>query len=128
MLKLGSLNTPVTAQKMEFSIKDFFSKCDQVRWKQRIWSHVLKKFLMENFIFLCSVSETYLEPTQRSKMELFKKMINGFTFSQKALPEIFEWVLYAFLPLVIGVSARKIEVEKEIAAEKIHCTKSEVFH
>ena len=32
-----------TAQKMKFSIKDFFSKCDP---------HLLKKPLMEDFIFL----------------------------------------------------------------------------
>ena len=38
----------VTAQKMKFFIKDFFS---------RIWSHLLKKSLMDNFIFcpLCSL-------------------------------------------------------------------------
>ena len=45
-----------TAQKMKFSIKDFFSKCDQIRWKLRIWSHLLKKALIENFIF-CVVLE-----------------------------------------------------------------------
>ena len=39
------------AQKMKFSIKDFFSKCDQIRRKLRIWSHLLKKSLIENFIF-----------------------------------------------------------------------------
>ena len=44
----------VTAQKMKFSIKDFFSKCDQIRRKLRIWSHLLKKSWMENFIF-CGV-------------------------------------------------------------------------
>ena len=44
-----------TAQKMKFFIKDFFSKCDQVRNFLRIWSHLLKKSLMENLIFLCSV-------------------------------------------------------------------------
>ena len=38
-------------QKMQFSIKDFSSKCDQIRILQRIWSHLLKKSLMENFIF-----------------------------------------------------------------------------
>ena len=43
---------PNTAQKIQFSIKDFFSKCDQIRWKLRIWSHLLKKFLMENLIFV----------------------------------------------------------------------------
>ena len=40
-----------TAQKMESSIKDFFSKCDQIRSFLRIWSHLLKKSLIENFIF-----------------------------------------------------------------------------
>ena len=43
-----------TAQKMKFSIEDFFSKCDQIRMKLRIWSHLLKKSSMENFIF-CAV-------------------------------------------------------------------------
>ena len=43
-----------TTHKMKFSLKDFFSKCDQVRSFLRIWSHLLKKFLMENLIF-CAV-------------------------------------------------------------------------
>ena len=43
-----------TAQKMKLSIRDCFSKCDQIRWKLRIWSHLLKKSLTENFIF-CAV-------------------------------------------------------------------------
>ena len=38
-----------TAQKMKFSIKDFFRKCDQIRSFLRIWSHLLKESLMENF-------------------------------------------------------------------------------
>ena len=37
--------------KNEFFIKDFFSKFDQVPRKLRIWSHLLKKTLMKNFIF-----------------------------------------------------------------------------
>ena len=41
----------LTAQKKKFSIKDFFSKCDQIRSFLRIWSHLPKKPLMENFIF-----------------------------------------------------------------------------
>ena len=41
----------MNAQNMKFSIKDFFSKCDQIRRKLRIWSHLLKKSLMENFTF-----------------------------------------------------------------------------
>ena len=42
---------------MRFSIKDFFSKCNQIRRKMRIWWHLLKKSLMENFIF-CAVAST----------------------------------------------------------------------
>ena len=38
----------------KFSIKDFSSKDYQIRRKLRIWSHLLKKSLMENFIF-CAV-------------------------------------------------------------------------
>ena len=30
----------ITAQKMKFSIKDFFSKCGQIRRKLQIWSHL----------------------------------------------------------------------------------------
>ena len=40
-------------KKMKLFIKDFFSKYDEIRFL-RIWSHLLKKLLMENFIF-CAV-------------------------------------------------------------------------
>ena len=40
-----------TVQKIYFSIKDFFNKCDQICSLLRIWLHLLKKSLMENFIF-----------------------------------------------------------------------------
>ena len=43
--------TLITAQKMKFFIKYFFCKCDQISSFLRIWSHLLKKSLMENFIF-----------------------------------------------------------------------------
>ena len=43
-----------TAQKMKFSIKYFSGKCEQIRRKLRICSHLLEKYLMENFIF-CAV-------------------------------------------------------------------------
>ena len=41
----------------EVSIKAFFSKCDQIRRKLRIWSHLLEKSLMEDIIF-CAVIVT----------------------------------------------------------------------
>ena len=50
----SSLKWVDTAQKTKFSIKDFLTKYDQIRSFLRIWSHSLKKSLMENFIF-CTV-------------------------------------------------------------------------
>ena len=44
------LQVYVTALTMKFSIRDFFSKYDQIPSFLRIWSYLLKKFLMENFI------------------------------------------------------------------------------
>ena len=40
-----------TAQKSNFSVKDFFIKCDRIRRKWWIWSHLLKKSIMENVNF-----------------------------------------------------------------------------
>ena len=36
---------------MRFSFKDFVSKCDKVHSFLRIWSHLMRKFLIENIIF-----------------------------------------------------------------------------
>ena len=44
----------ITAQKMKFSIKDFFSKCEKIHNFMRIWSHLLKKILNGKLHFLCS--------------------------------------------------------------------------
>ena len=41
-------------RKMKFSIKDLFSKCNQIRKKVQICSHLLQKSLLGKFIFLCS--------------------------------------------------------------------------
>ena len=48
-----------TAQKMQFSITDFFTKCEQIHSFLRIWSHLLQKFLIGNFHILCSVRHIY---------------------------------------------------------------------
>ena len=56
-----------TAHKMKFSIMDFFSMS---MCFLRIWSHLLEKFLMENFIF-CAVHSPEEEP--KLKLTLEKK-------------------------------------------------------
>ena len=61
-----------TAQKIKLSVSNFFRKCDKIRSFLRIWSHLLKKSLMKNFIF-CTVQ--FLLPNLdfklRSKMYIF---------------------------------------------------------
>ena len=49
--KNGQKCTTITVPKMKCFIKDFFSKCDQIGSFLRIWSHVLKKSLMENSFY-----------------------------------------------------------------------------
>ena len=61
-----------TAQKIKFSNKDFFNKCDQIRSFPQIWSNLLKKSLMENFIF-CKVEQ------QTLKRDLWSKYSENFS-------------------------------------------------
>ena len=51
-LKQQVTNLYNTAQKTKLLIKDFFSKCDQIGNFLRIWSHLLKKSLMETSFFV----------------------------------------------------------------------------
>ena len=49
------LDVSINAQNMKFSIKDFFSKCDQILCKLQTWSNLLKEILNGKLHFLCSV-------------------------------------------------------------------------
>ena len=48
---------------MKFCIKDFLSKCDQIRSFLRIWSHLLKKIVNEKLHFFveCSGSQKQMD-------------------------------------------------------------------
>ena len=61
---------------MKLSFKDFFSKCQQIRSFLRIWSHLLKKPLMENFIFceVC-VGLTYWMVCSKPQPFTFSKLL-----------------------------------------------------
>ena len=61
---------------MKFSMKDFFSKCDQIRRKLRIWSHLLKKSLIENFIF-CAVKCLLFKCNLQDTTEFSEVYIGG---------------------------------------------------
>ena len=48
------LRLALTVQKMKFSIKDIFLKCDQSRWSVRTWSHFIVKICKEKINVLSS--------------------------------------------------------------------------
>ena len=61
----------IIVQKMKFSIKDFYSKYDRIRRKLCIWSYLLQKSLMENFIFCAVYFE--VEPMLQNLLVLFER-------------------------------------------------------
>ena len=93
-----------TGQKMKFSIKDFFTKYEQIDRKLQIWPHLLKKSLMENFIFCAVVKGSNICIIQRriyDPIELFHKNSYQFLvfhhFCVKAPSQISGRVLNALL-------------------------------
>ena len=86
-------NKTYTAQKMKFSIKNFFGKCDQIRSFLWIWPHLLKKPSMENFIFLCS--DTLLFSWLASNfLEHFYSCLSPFLTNYFPPPEIYFLQIY----------------------------------
>ena len=73
--ELVSPQQTILRKKMKFSIKDFFSKCDQIPSFLRIWLHLPKKSLMENFIF-CAV---YPGKTWMTTLSCLNKFCSNFS-------------------------------------------------
>ena len=67
-----------SAQKIKLSVKNFFGKCDQICRDLRIWSHLLRNSLMQNFIFCTGTFEMNLWTNSFCQEELFfniKKLV-----------------------------------------------------
>ena len=58
---------------------NFFSKCDQICMELQIWSWLLKKSLMENYIF-CAVSYSNMSDTRNNS---FFQRVRTFSHSTK---------------------------------------------
>ena len=65
-----------TSQKMKFSIKDFFSKCDQIQRTLQIWSHSLKEFH-----FLFSVKTKFIRNSKIKSRSLKTVMTQSASFT-----------------------------------------------
>ena len=68
------------AQKMKLSVKDFFSQWDPIHRKQWIWSHLLKKSLMENCFCAVSTFINAIWDADLADMQLITKFNNGIRF------------------------------------------------
>ena len=96
----------VLHKKIKFSIKDFFGKCDQICRKQWIWSHLLKKSLMEtSFIVQCVKKNTayFLKNYVASLFTFFEKVFGICkSFTARCLDVRF-WDLLYFICLMFNL-------------------------
>ena len=74
-----------TAQKIKFSINDFFNKCDQIRGFLRISSYLLKKSLMENLIFCAVIVVPYARESDKIKDSFYSHALR---FGQEITPDL----------------------------------------
>ena len=77
---LAQINT----QKMKSSIKNFFSKCEHIRIKLRIYSHLLNKSLTENIFFF---AVNVIDLTNESFKFIFKPNCQSLVY----FPSINTW-------------------------------------
>ena len=68
-----------TAQKMKFTIEDFFSKCDRICSKLRIWLHLLKKSLHLMYIQFTSCVYWVFQSKNKKKQDF----LHLFDFNKK---------------------------------------------
>ena len=89
-------------KKMKFSIKHFFSKCDQIRSFLRIWSRLLQKPLSGKLHFLYSVKYSNHIDIGRKLFGNLSSTISDILFSmQEVLATITKFMaLLAFLGTV----------------------------
>ena len=114
---------------MKFSINDFFSKYDQIRRKLRIWSHLLKKSLAENFIF-CAVrlvigGKAGKETTESSKLEfLLTFSANNFALSEAEGNDagLLDWEGIADLLLLETlINSPRVTQAKYLGSDRFFC-------
>ena len=92
--------TDCTAQKMKFSIKDFFSKCDKIRSFLRIWSHLLKKSLSGNFIFCAVLGATIQSLSNKKSSENIRNPEKRYvveTISETQVDEVLQLLINKIL-------------------------------
>ena len=123
--------TGSTAQKMKYSIKDFFSKCDQIRSFLQIWSHLRKKSLMEDFFFFCSdkckvyvknfpstrvkCMQDYIKPSFRENLYLLIIRVSTNNISKNKQPkQIAKWIVEEAISVKDNSCELKLDIRYQI--------------
>ena len=108
---------------MRFSIKNLFSKCDQIRSLLQIWPHLLKKSLMENFFL------TFLSLNLHQTLNTDQCVIPvDFGFSSQNRQEIVEVLFtrdcYLSKRLVFEElsSSQNKQVQRQKSRKRVICT------
>ena len=73
-------------RKLKFSITDFFSKCDQIWSFLQIWSHLLKKSVIDNFMFWTVVVAAFSQSHVILRCWHFQSSSNCFDLNWCLLP------------------------------------------
>ena len=86
--------------RVKFSIIDFFTKCDQIHIKLRIWSNLLKKSIIENFIF-CAVLKPTIRHQKRfmQSVHYFRKKFHLRSLTRKYFRPVITMKTYKDMPL-----------------------------
>ena len=106
---------------MEFSIKDLLSKCEQIHGKLRIWSHLMKKSLMEMNASDCQCFFFHFSFLTIYSINVFFFV---FHFSQSIasfyipLLEHLRWLLLDFFILIPLSSEKAIKVVAKLYKEE----------
>ena len=84
---------------MKCSIKNFLSKCDQILRKLQGWSHLLKKILMENFIFCAVLDSLDINPSSEARARFCNVTIKvylsmTYIVNEKTFLSFFQYTLY----------------------------------
>lgn len=75
--------------KIKFSVRDFFSKCEQIGTFLWICSHVLRKYLAENFPLCCSSINPVKSRFAHWKAQFSNILQNNFSSNFLIIP----WIL-----------------------------------
>ena len=113
---------------MKFSINNFFSKCDQILKKLRIWSHLLKKSLIENFfcavLIVCHSKNCEVHLICSLKQKLYCKNI------AKSFWLIFKSKVFALIArfsVLIHAALLLLDLEKKVSKE-VFITSNDVLY